>query len=1253
MAPSPFLYPQISPSIKENMRRDTKLLQSPRLFVPHSPHPLSSHALRAKLAWEAKYGEPCPYTRSAGEGCPYISHDGTRTPGRAKGDCARRFGDSSRLREAPSFRPSEAGRWPGRAFSDWFDQGADLDYFDHDATGFAFSDNSPAVGSGSSAARTATARRGGRRPHRVAEVKPGRWKRAATLLEIHQRVIKAAMFEASRPYDKPFENLSERLGGEPYELTYREGSTGVRGGLGIGGGLPGGVRGRSSTAGEMRSSALARDRLDSRSGAGFRSQATCVERETFLPRFEDGKEKWKISLLRSTSASAGKRPTIGDRSRSIANSDAFSTVAANHAILDVSDRLEDEHRDRQDPCADGGSARGAKRGSGLDGTVHRRRRISSSHRKEQGGNSTRAECTTALEKRGVEGAMLDLDTTESVASHVPYSVRSYYSTVMPSTTSAISEGGVVDPQRPDGVPPEGDDSGGVRPFRFHHFELPGVREVGAACTKPRLNEGVAVVSADSSLGEETCIESIAVNANSSDWKTNLVQVGRWCPPSGTKELSTMTVNEECTIHSEEGVSRVASSRRVARPYRHTEPIQRGKEKSHPNSQPIARAVEKECIDEVIPSQATQRGLDRCSSDRGIAHLGPGRDKIYYLQCSGKTAVTAVAKSRATAEHFVDKVITVGLRLCQASVSNGDQTARPRVLALADEAKDELDDANSTPQMKLVDQYIDKGMSKYLRARLGTVVDDEAIPRQLTEKVRTDVEQTSTRENLVVENRDSVAAGEISLPTKEKPRTGADGSGISVPLTSYNSVTNEEQLEHHQTLSGLAPERHICHTDGNDRHNVEVLFDVTRSMAMSAVAAIIDRAVHSVAFQPRRDEQGAALFLPCGLLDDISMGHSKRLKPASGSHNISAQDGPQKLSQRELELEAMEICDRAAQLRELEDLVLLERLDRFKPEDFSRGALCGEGKHALVYRAIGIVNPVRGARGAVHTGRSAVFEEALTATASSVTVEIVSAALSMMSCMFTSDTVRNDEVPAMVKTTCTAMAAVVVARIIDKATAEAVVREAEEGAHSLVFAAKEFRCDLLQTTASILWNARREVGMHLRLRDCDRVVALRGVWFTPRVTLLFDLMKEGSLFHFIHDTDNGGAIQYRRAWEEGSSRVKDESLLPSAYPHPARIAADVADALAALHRAGIVHRDVKSHNVMMFRKRRPPAETAENAMNDGARRRIGQDEGCHQEPESTAWGVKLGDLGSAALVPCAGEAALTEEVGTSGSTAPEV
>ncbi|CAM9702995.1 unnamed protein product, partial [Ectocarpus sp. 4 AP-2014] len=81
---------------------------------------------------------------------------------------------------------------------------------------------------GDAAATRADERRGGKSliakkasmAHRTAKKRHRRNTAVPTLLELHQRVIDAALREISRPRDRPFDNLGERLGGEHDTFTY-------------------------------------------------------------------------------------------------------------------------------------------------------------------------------------------------------------------------------------------------------------------------------------------------------------------------------------------------------------------------------------------------------------------------------------------------------------------------------------------------------------------------------------------------------------------------------------------------------------------------------------------------------------------------------------------------------------------------------------------------------------------------------------------------------------------------------------------------------------------------------------------------------------------------------------------------------------------------------------------------------------------------------------------------------------------------
>lgn len=462
------------------------------------------------------------------------------------------------------------------------------------------------------------------------------------------------------------------------------------------------------------------------------------------------------------------------------------------------------------------------------------------------------------------------------------------------------------------------------------------------------------------------------------------------------------------------------------------------------------------------------------------------------------------------------------------------------------------------------------------------------------------------------------------------------------LSTSNSLIEEPQVEHPSCIASEPDVSRLNVDDHCDRQDL-------RAISRGVVEAVADNAIHFVAFsssdndrQLERDPPGTALVLPHGLLADIAVGR-KCLKPASDGPETAAQDKLLGLSPpSELEMEEMEASDRAAQLRELEDLIHHERLDQYNPAAFSRGALYGEGKHALVYRAT--------------AKNTTVVNDVITVMASAVAIDVISTALVLTTYALAPETATAELGTASAAISAT-MAAIVTENIID-ATVAFVAAEAGGSEQAPVLAAKEFRNIRPSSPAvSFLRDARREIRMHLCLRHCDRIVKLQGVWLTPRITLLFDPMEGGSLHQFIRekygqwqgfDRDEGGI-------ESGSTNPLT--------PHPAFLVADVADSLVTLHRAGIIHRDVKTRNVMMFQPKQAPA-TAEDvhggktpAKSDAGPASIVEpiSEGSHRGQDLTVtWEAKLGDLGSAALIPCeTGAAALTEEVGTSGSTAPEV
>ncbi|KAG9416329.1 hypothetical protein AC1031_000730 [Aphanomyces cochlioides] len=120
---------------------------------------------------------------------------------------------------------------------------------------------------------------------------------------------------------------------------------------------------------------------------------------------------------------------------------------------------------------------------------------------------------------------------------------------------------------------------------------------------------------------------------------------------------------------------------------------------------------------------------------------------------------------------------------------------------------------------------------------------------------------------------------------------------------------------------------------------------------------------------------------------------------------------------------------------------------------------------------------------------------------------------------------------------------------------------------------------------------------------DNIVRLVGVTLRPRLGFITEYMQDGSLY----------------ACRETPSLWASVSL-----QHKISIALQIACALAYLHRQRILHRDMKSHNVLLV--------------------------GLSSTAASSIPTAKLCDLGSAIVV---GDEKPTEEVGTTGYIAPEV
>lgn len=366
-------------------------------------------------------------------------------------------------------------------------------------------------------------------------------------------------------------------------------------------------------------------------------------------------------------------------------------------------------------------------------------------------------------------------------------------------------------------------------------------------------------------------------------------------------------------------------------------------------------------------------------------------------------------------------------------------------------------------------------------------------------------------------------------------------------------------------------------------------------------------------------------LPLGFLRDI-VERRASLKPVVASRPTSASVEDDKRlesdswQQRE-RCAQQEAAERASALRDLESLTRAEGLDTYDPGAFSRGALYGEGRHSVVYSAYAAGPCEKGGKKEHEDARggASTAETIRQATAVTMARETVVEALTMAVAAGVAAEAAVPSVPTtpMVVSTAFIESVLTVSILAVVATTKTVL------------AAKEFRYARADVPVSVLRKAHREVSMHLRVSGCTHVVALRGAWLAPRVTLLLEPMGGGNLHRFVRHRP-----AEEQAWdgETAGKRGEHDRRRPCTPAEAAYLVAEAAEGLAKLHSAGVVHRDVKSHNVMVVKRQEGIAEST---------------------TFMSGWEAKLGDLGSATLVPPEGHAALTDETGTSGWMAPEV
>ncbi|CAM9494892.1 unnamed protein product, partial [Chrysoparadoxa australica] len=165
------------------------------------------------------------------------------------------------------------------------------------------------------------------------------------------------------------------------------------------------------------------------------------------------------------------------------------------------------------------------------------------------------------------------------------------------------------------------------------------------------------------------------------------------------------------------------------------------------------------------------------------------------------------------------------------------------------------------------------------------------------------------------------------------------------------------------------------------------------------------------------------------------------------------------------------------------------------------------------------------------------------------------------------------------------------------------------------AVKEFRYLRSPPPLGVITSMTQEIKMliYLRERKCRHTVPIIGVMLEPKASIIFYLM-EGDLHKVMTDAPLWSAIT-----------MQQKIMLLQ----------QIAEGLESIHDAGVVHRDIKSHNIMMIRE-----------------------EQQKEEEDTRGWNAKIGDFGTATELVAGGMDApahqvLREEVGTSGWSAPEV
>ena len=1322
--------------------------KKPGWLPPHSPCRLSSEAYRGKIDWEAKYRKPCPYARPAGEGCPYIrrsartcfsehmsSDDDVQPPEGSlsrgllisvPGAPQRDFGSGfSREIDDPACQESSLYVEREPDDSDGVAAAAAAGATTGSVRREAVAAQSPAAAppAPAPAATSPKRRKNGKNSSGRSNKKSGVKRRVPTLLKIHQRVIEDALFELTRSREEAFENLGERLGGEPEDFTFYDGT------FNFAAGLPARL---PAYAAQRRKFARNRRKLHQRTrgqpntfkGTHHRAQTDHAYRGIPLPRFKKNQESWKIPLLRvptptngenqdfTRATTFGKIISLGSHPQQASSSAAAAAAGQSQsypgrysASCPPRKVRKNASGGRKHPRTVEGSG---KRGRGVGGGRSEVENEPSGGQElpdgrpseevvERSDHQQRSLLTTARGETSGQGQHeASHGTNEESIFSAPFIEGGGPRDTTRSGDRAIAAAGVTAATTADAL--DGTAvawSGETHPAT----EIPECARVRAEkCVDEIVSKGMrthlvaassGVVStpgsrtlptsaeADDARSGEAAIASLEANAPAKKFVDDVLPQHLLRP----QPVSDLTI--ETTTRSRPQAAEVGPERCV---------IQGGAAAGQYGG--MEGGMERQCVNKEIPQASHVEEV--AANDTSIACVTAATDAEEGSIGLHSGAVGSGYLSIGEAKRFVEEVVSdVLLVHLRAAFGEEVRSPSPSTEAEQDYTRSSLTTTAGAIQPSVLEQVVNDAVRQSLHAAVVAALSERYSESStagvgLDEPLARLAKATSKRpKNGATPAMQSNASGEETTSSETATRT---------PTTMSSGSSSHELSPSREPSADVVPhlDENIAH-DGNIIHDDDATAppgqtssspghrsggmdspvkgaNSAETLAPSAISPEGDvirlTSLHGANLgeeeEERRQEPNAypgmaAKGLPVGFLDAIVAGRVS-LKPAvpatTSRSSTSVRPSPSELRLQKERMEA-EAKQRVAVLCEFEDLVRTERLDRYAPQSFSRGAVHGEGKHSVVYRADAVgrldakqrVGEEREqeqeqkkekdphAAGCVIGG--GVIAAATAAMADIVTTAAVGA---IMATTATTTTTTSD---AAAEPSSKTLAAGVVISVMAASVSSVAARKSREHDNTttklLSLAAKEFRYTRQDAPVSILRNARLEVCAHLRVAGCAHVIALRGVWLTPRVTLLLEPMDVGNLHDFIRDHN-------REETRLGEDEGRGGGLTPAGA---AWLLAEVAGGLAALHDAGVVHRDVKSHNVMMLLRRQP--SLVDDGNDDDV---VGRSSKCEKGIESgpigrSEWEAKLGDLGSAVLVPTQGQTALMEEAGTSGWVAPEV